>query len=123
MSINSTLNERGERYGDFRTQATLSQTLSYVWRNHYYQVHGKDPANLPPFINEGVEMIFHKLARIANGDPLFADSYTDIAGYAQLIVDGLRSYPGATFSEVTTTVVPVPTAAPTINPSEGKEFY
>ena len=121
--IASTLTERGKRYGDFRTQATLSQTLSYVWRNHYYQVHGKDPASLPPFINEGIEMIFHKLARAANGDPLFADSYRDVAGFSQLIVEALRDYPGASDSEVTTTVVPVPTTAPTINPYEGKEFY
>ena len=35
-------------------------------------------------------MIFHKLARIANGDPTYIDSWTDIAGYAQLVVDDLN---------------------------------
>ena len=118
QSVDATLNERGKRYGDFRTQATLSQTLSYVWRNHYYQVHGRDPTSLPPFLNEAVEMIFHKLARAANGDPLYIDSWRDVSAYAQLIVDCLKDFPGASDSEVTTTAVSTPD-----NSSEGKEFY
>jgi predicted P-loop ATPase/GTPase len=102
QSVTSTLTERGKRYGDFRTQATLSQTLTYVWRNHYYQTHGTDPMALPPFLVEAVEMIFHKLARAANGDPLYIDTYRDIAGFAQLAVECLQDFPGATDSVVTT---------------------
>jgi hypothetical protein len=99
-SITSTLNERGKSYGDFTTQANLSQTLSAIWKQHYYQTHHNE--QLPPFILEAVEMILHKLARSANGNPLQIDTYRDVAGYAQLIVDALQQYPGAMDTSVTT---------------------
>lgn len=35
-------------------------------------------------------MIFHKIARILNGDPNYADSWVDIAGYAKLVADELE---------------------------------
>lgn len=101
--VASTLHQRGTTYGDFTTQATLSRTLNTIWQQHYYQLHGN--LDLPPFILEGVAMIFHKLARAANGDAKFADNYTDIAGYAQLVVDGLTTTEGATFSKVVCTTV------------------
>ena len=104
QSVDATLNERGKRYGDFRTQATLSQTLTYVWRNHYYQTHGTDPMALPPFLVEAVEMIFHKLARAANGDPLYIDNWRDLSGYALLIIDGLKETEGATDASITAKV-------------------
>jgi hypothetical protein len=50
-------------------------------------------------------MVFHKLARAANGDTLYADNYRDVAGFAQLIVENLQQFPGATDSVVTTTPV------------------
>lgn len=110
MSIQTTLNERGQTYGDFRTQATLSQTLSAIWKQHYYQTHPNE--QIPPFVLEAVEMIFHKLARVANGNPLYADSFRDVAGFAQLVVDILATYPGATDAVVTRTTVPEPTPEP-----------
>ena len=39
---------------------------------------------------EGLEMIAHKISRILNGDPNYDDSWVDIAGYAQLVVDAIR---------------------------------
>jgi hypothetical protein len=98
--VASTLNERGKSYGDFTTQANLSQTLSAIWKQHYYQTHPSE--QLPPFILEAVEMILHKLARSANGNPLQIDTYRDVAGYAQLVVDALQQYPGAMDTSVTT---------------------
>jgi hypothetical protein len=38
---------------------------------------------------EALEMIAHKIARIINGDPNYADSWVDIAGYAKLVADRL----------------------------------
>ena len=35
-------------------------------------------------------MIAHKIGRILNGDPNYLDSWIDIVGYAQLIVDRLH---------------------------------
>ena len=39
---------------------------------------------------EALEMIAHKVARIVNGDPHYADSWVDIAGYAKLVADRLE---------------------------------
>jgi hypothetical protein len=47
-------------------------------------------------------MICHKISRIANGDPNYADSWDDIAGYAKLVSDyiaGLKT-PPKTISEL-----------------------
>lgn len=35
-------------------------------------------------------MIAHKIGRILNGDPNYADSWIDIAGYAKLVADRLE---------------------------------
>ena len=80
-SIDATLAQRGTRYGSFESHAFISQHLSDV-------MHTRD---LPePYMVEAAEMICHKLARIANGDPYYDDSWRDIAGYAQLVVDILN---------------------------------
>ncbi|MBE9472959.1 MAG: hypothetical protein IMY75_12755, partial [Chloroflexi bacterium] len=38
-------------------------------------------------MKEALEMIQHKIARILNGDPRYADNWLDIAGYARLVED------------------------------------
>jgi hypothetical protein len=40
---------------------------------------------------EALDMIAHKIGRILNGDPNYADSWVDIAGYAKLVADRLES--------------------------------
>ena len=74
------LEERAERYGSFETHAAISQGLKAVL------FAGCDKAKLDDDMIESLEMICHKLARIANGDPYYVDSWTDVVGYAQLIV-------------------------------------
>ena len=77
--VNKTLDERGERYGKFSNHAELSQKLKQA---------RKEKAtwwNLSPSQQESLEMIAHKIARILNGDPNYADNWHDIAGYATLI--------------------------------------
>jgi hypothetical protein len=39
---------------------------------------------------ESLEMIAHKISRIVNGDANYMDSWVDIAGYAQLVIDKLQ---------------------------------
>jgi hypothetical protein len=99
-TIDATLNERGSRYGDFRTQAMLTQVFMNTFNQHYYGVR-KDSKPLDPVIAEGVHMVFHKLARIANGDPLYIDTVRDISGYMKLIQDYLMTVNGATDAQVT----------------------
>ncbi len=80
--ITEILDERGKRYGKFKDHAEISQRLKYVVRDR------RDV--LLDDQREALEMICHKIARILNGDPNYADSWIDIAGYAQLVADRLQ---------------------------------
>lgn len=87
-NVNEILAERGARYGLFAGHAGITQALKDVmrctdgWNNRLDNEH-----------KEALEMIAHKIGRILNGDPNYADSWTDIAGYAQLIVKRLEGNP------------------------------
>jgi hypothetical protein len=78
MSVEETLKERGTRYGDFCRHAQISQDLKDV-------VDRFASDTLHSIHREAIDMILHKLARILNGDPNYADSWHDIAGYATLV--------------------------------------
>ena len=75
--IQKTLADRGKRYGDFKTHAEITQALKDVVRSY--------DGGLDPMHKEAIDMILHKIGRILNGDPNFADSWHDIAGYATLV--------------------------------------
>ena len=77
--VSKTLNARNERYGAFSGQAAISQTM----KNFMRQSSNWD--SLDPDMAEALDMIQHKVARILNGDPRYADSWHDIAGYAALV--------------------------------------
>lgn len=84
--IVSTLTERGDRYGKFKDQAKISQSFKdALHRAKLFS--GKE---LDPDMQEALEMILHKIARIINGDPHYVDSWHDIAGYAKLVEDRLN---------------------------------
>jgi Tfp pilus assembly protein PilF len=78
-SIDKTLKERGERYGAFSSHAALSQAFKDVAKT------GDSYELLSASQLEALEMIFHKIARILNGDPDYPDSWHDVAGYASLV--------------------------------------
>ena len=83
--IAATLAERGKRYGEFPDHATVTQQLKRV-------MYGFNPAlRLADDQKEALDMIAHKLGRIINGDPDYADSWVDIAGYAKLVADRLSA--------------------------------
>lgn len=81
--IAATLEERGKRYGEFKHHAFIAQVL----KEGMSQFVGYK--KLAPDQKEALEMIAHKIARILNGDPNYADSWVDIAGYAKLVADRL----------------------------------
>ena len=83
QSVDATLTERGNRYGKFKDHAELSQKL----KEAMYCTDGWE--YLSADMREALEMIQHKVARILNGDPTYADSWHDIAGYAKLVDDRL----------------------------------
>ena len=88
QSVDETLKQRGNRYGTFSNHAKLSQNLQSVFTNHVKQCNQQ--AEFTDSQREALAMIFHKLARIGNGDPHYDDSWRDICGYSQLIVDELN---------------------------------
>ena len=80
------LEERGKRYGAFTGHAEVTQglkTLIYHGLQKRRQVLAADQM-------EALDMICHKIGRIVNGDPDYADSWADIAGYARLVADRLE---------------------------------
>lgn len=81
--VKKILDERGSRYGDFRDVADTALAI----QNEIF-IRGRivDDIHIA-----AIQMIAMKLSRIANGDPNYVDSWTDIAGYAQLVIDELES--------------------------------
>ena len=95
--IEEVLQERGNHYGTFLGNATLTQELTTSIRLHRTLV-GKD--KLPPIQQEALEMILHKVSRIVNGDPNYIENWRDISGYSQLVVDYLSTLEGASDGRV-----------------------
>lgn len=79
--VNSTLVERGNRYGSFVGHASVTQRLK---RTIQAEIDQRGTV-LEDDQQEAIDMICHKLGRIINGDPNYADSWHDIAGYASLV--------------------------------------
>jgi len=82
--VSAILDERGKRYGSLIGHAAISQALKHIIFK------SRSDMELMPDQREALEMIAHKIARIVNGDPNYADSWLDIAGYAQLVADRLN---------------------------------
>lgn len=83
-TLDAVLNERGSRYGSFIKHAVITQRLKAVMSDTDNWIALNDD------MVEALEMIAHKIGRILNGDPTYADSWVDIAGYAQLVADRLQ---------------------------------
>jgi hypothetical protein len=85
-SVGIILAERGTKYGNFIDHARITQDLKGVM-GEFLLDQGK---RLDDDQIEALEMIFHKIGRILNGDPNYADSWIDIAGYATLVANRLE---------------------------------
>lgn len=81
-TIDAILDERGSRYGKFTTHAEITQTLKREATR--YLVRQRKELDFDQ--QEALDMI----GRIINGDPDYADSWVDIAGYAKLVADRLE---------------------------------
>lgn len=81
--VRHTLTQRATTYGSYKDVAYITQGI--------YQAIPMDKLdNLSPTQRLSLFMIANKIARIVNGNPNYEDSWVDIAGYAQLVVDELR---------------------------------
>lgn len=88
--INTTLVERGSRYGPFNTHAEIAQTLKIAMSEFTHATGYRPWHMLTNSQREALDMIMHKVGRILNGDPNYADSWVDIAGYATLVAKELE---------------------------------
>ena len=79
--IAATLAVRASRYGDFTSQAALTQSVLDIW--------SATPvwATLDPVKKSSLFYIADKVARALNGDPEYTDNWHDIGGYAKLVED------------------------------------
>ena len=76
--------ERGNRYGEFINNAKFTHFVKEEMR------HAPSWSKMYADQREALDMIAHKIARIVNGDPDYADSWVDIAGYATLVANRLN---------------------------------
>lgn len=82
--ITETLKERGNRYGEFDEHARITQGIKRAMAD------SPNWAELSDDKKEALEMVAHKIGRILNGDPEYADSWHDIIGYTKLVEDKLH---------------------------------
>ncbi len=78
-AINSTLAERGARYGSFSGHARITQGIKRAMAD------SPNWARLADDQREALEMVAHKIGRILNGDQNYRDSWHDIIGYVRLV--------------------------------------
>ncbi len=115
--IDTTLEERGTRYGEFGGHAKITQgikTAMYLGDNWY---------KLPPDMKECLEMVAHKIGRILNGDPNYIDSWHDIIGYVRLVEQRLERNEKAHAPEPDTSIYPQAASLEQYNlPANGSIF-
>lgn len=83
MNIESTLAERGTRYGVFKEHSRITQSIKRAMQD------SPNWNDLADDQKEALEMVAHKVGRILNGDPNYIDSWHDIIGYTKLVEDRL----------------------------------
>ena len=76
--VDSTLNERGARYGNYSDVAGTTQQLVAIVES------GANYEHLNAEQKTSLFMICNKIARAVNGAPDYKDNWHDIAGYATL---------------------------------------
>lgn len=80
------LTQRGSRYGTFVGHAKVTQDFKRLLKKH---LDDRDKV-LSDDQQEALDMIFHKIGRIVNGDADYDDSWVDVAGYSRLVADRLQ---------------------------------
>ena len=95
MSIENTLAERGNRYGDFTDHADLAQGIQFRMQRFCLKA-DNEAGFIEPWKDrlnnvqrQALTVITDKIARILSGDPNYADNWHDIQGYAKLVEDRL----------------------------------
>lgn len=79
-TVNEILSEREQQYGQYIMVSTIAQGIKKIMRE------SPNYKMMPVYMQESLDMIANKLARILNGNYYHMDSWNDIAGYAGLAV-------------------------------------
>jgi hypothetical protein len=82
-SVEETLRQRGQRYGDFTNRARICQGLKHI----IMYDRSSNWHELSADKKQALEVIADKIARILSGDPDYKDNWHDIQGYAKLAED------------------------------------
>ena len=82
-NVAETLAERHGQYGHYTYVSKTSQLLKRTIRE------APNYQTMPAYMNESLDMICNKLARILCGNYYLRDSWLDIEGYAKLITNEL----------------------------------
>ena len=85
MEVEKILEERKKTHGDYAVHARVTQMLKRVFR---CETVGDKLSNEH---KEAIDMIFHKIGRIAAGDPNNQDHWLDISGYATLAMKSCKN--------------------------------
>ena len=85
MSIQETLAQRAKTHGDFRENGRIMQAL----KNQMIET--VNWPHLPDEQKEALQMIQHKIGRILSGNNNEPDHWRDVAGYATLIKNLLKT--------------------------------
>jgi len=85
--VDAVLAQRGQRYGKFvdvaKATVDIQEAVDANMRSDKLNTLGPDTS-------VAIDMICHKLARIAVGDAEYIDNWVDIAGYATLVAERLN---------------------------------
>jgi len=81
MEVKDILEQRQETHGEFSEGAKFAQVYKAALR----QTNGWNQLSYSK--KESMDMVIHKLARICVGDFKWLDSWYDVIGYSQLIVN------------------------------------
>jgi hypothetical protein len=82
-SVNATLRQRGNRYGEYKDHARITWNIKRAMED------SPNWPSLEDYQKEALCMVAHKIARILNGDPNYADNWHDIQGFCKLVEDRL----------------------------------
>jgi hypothetical protein len=91
LTIDTTLAERGSRYGDFTDHAAITEDfitlMQFRVRGDTLLIERTGWQRLSAVQRQALRVIADKIARILNGDPNYLDNWHDIQGYAKLAED------------------------------------
>jgi hypothetical protein len=87
VTLEETLEERGNNYGEYTDICVLSQAMSKLMGQA--DKRSAPVSQMDDVQRDSMKMIIVKMARIAVGDADFEDNWKDIQGYAKLVQDRL----------------------------------